>query len=78
MTRSRSPWTPEATATLKAMSAAGFDDNQIAARTGYCVKTIRRKRHEMQLPNYFTVRYSNWGSLTADARRAISMLASVA
>lgn len=76
--RPRSPWTEEATATLKAMSLAGFDDNQIAARTGYCVKTIRRKRHEMQIPNYFTVRYGNWGSLTADARRAISMVASPA
>ena len=72
------PWTQEATAVLTDLNAAGFDDTQIAARTGYCVKTIRRKRHEMQIPNYFTVRYSNWGSLTADARRAISMLASPA
>jgi len=70
------PWTADDTAQLIALSMAGFDDGHIAARTGFCVKTIRRKRHEMQIPNYFTVRYSNWGTLTADARRAINMLAS--
>lgn len=74
----RRPWTPEHTATLRRLSTAGFDDNQIASRLGFCVKTIRRRRHEMQIPSYYTVRYSNWGTLTADARRAINMLASVA
>lgn len=72
------PWTPDHTATLVRMNAAGFDDIQIARATGHCVKTIRRKRHEMQIPNYFTVRYSNWGTLTADARRAISVAAGFA
>ena len=71
-------WTPEHADTLRRLNAAGFDDNQIANRLGFCVKTIRRKRHEMQLSSYYTVRYSNWGTLTADARRAINMLASVA
>jgi hypothetical protein len=73
-----SPFTPAHAATLRRMSAAGFDDIQIARATGHSVKTIRRKRHEMQLPNYFVVRYSNWGTLTADARRAISVITSVA
>lgn len=71
-------WTAEHADALRRLNAAGFDDNQIASRLGFCVKTIRRKRHEMQLGSYYTVRYSNWGTLTADARRAINMLASVA
>lgn len=74
----RKPWSPSDSDTLKRLSALGLDDTQIADRLGFCVKTICRKRHEMQIPNYFTVRYSNWGSLTADARRAISMVASAA
>ena len=78
MSNSRRPWSPSDSDTLKRLSTLGFDDTQIADRLGFCVKTIRRKRHEMQIPNYFTVRYSNWGSLTADARRAISMVASAA
>ena len=71
-------WTKDCTATLAQLSTLGFTDAQIADRMGFCVKTIRRKRHEMQIPSYFTVRYSNWGTLTADARRAISMVASAA
>ena len=69
------PWTPSHTATLKRMNSAAFDDTQIAKATGHCVKTIRRKRHEMQLSSYYTVRYGNWGDMTADARRAINALA---
>lgn len=72
------PFTAAHADTLRRMSAAGFDDIHIARATGHSVKTIRRKRHEMQLPNYFTVRYSNWGTLTADARRAISVITSIA
>jgi len=78
MTNPRRPWTPSDSDTLRRMSNMGFDDAKIAKRLGFCVKTIQRKRNEMQIPNYFTVRYSNWGTLTADARRAISMVASAA
>ena len=72
----RRPWSQSDSETLARLSTLGFDDSKIADRLGFCVKTIRRKRHEMQIPNYFTVRYSNWGTLTTDARRAISMVAS--
>ncbi len=78
MTNPRRPWSQSDSETLTRLSTLGFDDSKIAERLGFCVKTIRRKRHEMQIPNYFTVRYSNWGTLTADARRAISMVASAA
>jgi hypothetical protein len=69
------PWSADDTATLKRMNAAGFDDTQIADRMGFCAKTIRRRRQALGLSSYITVRYGNWGSLTADARRAISVLA---
>lgn len=72
------PWTPDDTATLKRMSVAGFNDIQIAQATGHSVKTIRRRRHDMQIPSYIDVRYGNWGDLTADARRAISAAAGFA
>lgn len=68
-------WMTGDSETLRSMNAAGYDDTQIAKATGHCVKTIRRKRHEMQLSSYYTVRYGNWGDMTADARRAISELA---
>lgn len=45
MTRSKHPWTPEATATLKAMQ--GRPDSEIANATGFSVRTVREYRRAL-------------------------------
>jgi hypothetical protein len=45
MTRTRSPWTDEATATLKRM--AGRPDSEIASATGFSVRTVREYRRAL-------------------------------
>lgn len=48
--RPRSPWTEEATATLKAMQ--GRPDGEIARATGFSVRTVREYRRALGICAY--------------------------
>lgn len=72
-------WTADHTAIVKEMYWFAYD-HEIAEATGHCVDTVQRRRSMLGLSAYRgpRVRYGIWGDLTADARRAISMVASAA